>query len=106
MPYLDTEVPPVDIVAQEEIPRLCRITTDLKELHQIVVLAVDVATDGNGRIHFEQVRLLLEYLCALSYDPKCLLFRQPALAVKVLLKELDVGLRPVLRREELLVGRH
>ncbi len=49
---LDAEVSTINIVSQEQISRLGWIATDLKELHQVIVLAVHVATNRNWRIHF------------------------------------------------------
>ena len=43
--HLDRIVAAVDVVAQEEVARVGRVAADLKQLHQVVVLAMDVATD-------------------------------------------------------------
>lgn len=66
---LDAEVSPVNVVAEEEVPRLGGVATDLEELHQIVVLAVDVAADGDGRVHLEEVGLRAEQLGTRLDDP-------------------------------------
>lgn len=66
---LDTEVSAVDVVAQEEIPRLCGVATNLKQLHQVVVLAVDIAAHGNWRVHLEKVWLCPQKLGALFENP-------------------------------------
>jgi len=102
--YLDTEITPIHIVAQEQVARFCRIAPDFEQLHEVVVLPVDVTTHGDGGVHLQQVWLRLEDFGALLEDPQCLLLGQAALAVKVLLEELDVGFCAVMRREELLVG--
>lgn len=52
---LDAVVPPVDVVAQEEVARLGRLAPDLEELEKVVELAVDVAADGYREIHPENV---------------------------------------------------
>jgi len=66
---LDTEVATVDIVAQEKVSRLGRVAADLEELHEIIVLAVHVATDGYGGVHLQEVGLGTQQLCALPEDP-------------------------------------
>ncbi len=66
---LDAEITAVDVVAQEKVPRLGRVTADLKQLHQVVVLAVDVATHGDGGVHLEQVGLGAQDLAALPDNP-------------------------------------
>ena len=68
-PYLYTKVAAVDIVSQEEVSRLGRVATDLKQLHQVVVLAVDVTADSDGRVHLQQVGLRPQDLGASLYDP-------------------------------------
>jgi hypothetical protein len=67
--YLDTEVTTIHIIAQKEVARLGRVATDLKKLHEIVVLAVDVAAHGDGCVHLQQIGLCLQDLCAFPYDP-------------------------------------
>lgn len=53
----DTEVTTVDVIAQEQVSSLGGITSNLEELHQVVILAVDVTAHGNGGIHLEEVGL-------------------------------------------------
>lgn len=67
--YLDTEVTTVDVITQEEVARVCGVTANFKQLHQIVVLTVDITTDGDGSIHLQKVGLSLENLCALAQNP-------------------------------------
>jgi len=86
--YLNAKVSSIDIVSQKEIPRLGRVATHFEQLHKIVVLAVDVATHGDGRVHFEQIRFGLEDLGAFLEDPQGLFFGQAAFTVEVLLEEL------------------
>lgn len=66
---LDAEVAAVDVVAEEEVAGLGGVAADLKQLHQVVVLAVDVAADGDGGVHLEQVGLGAQDLGALADDP-------------------------------------
>lgn len=66
---LNTEVTTVNIIAKEEISRLGRIPTDFEELHKIVVLAVNVSTDGNRGVHLEEIWLGTEQLGTLSENP-------------------------------------
>lgn len=103
--YLDTEVAPIDVVSEEEISRLCRVSSHLEQLHQVKVLAVHVTTHGDGCIHLEKIWLLREQLCPFLYDECCLLLCEPAFTVEMLLEELDVRLRSILRGEELFIGR-
>ena len=49
---LYAEISSIDIVSQEQISSLGRVAADLKELHQVIVLAVDVTADRNRRVHF------------------------------------------------------
>lgn len=53
--YLDTEVSSVHVVPQEKISRLFRISTHFEELHQIVILAVNIAAHGDRGIHLKQI---------------------------------------------------
>lgn len=34
-PHLDGKVPSVNVVSQEKVPRICRVATDFKELHEV-----------------------------------------------------------------------
>ena len=54
---LDAEVAAVDVIAEEEVPGLSRVAANLEQLHQIVVLAVDIAAHGDWCVHLEQVGL-------------------------------------------------
>ena len=56
-PYLDTEVPTVNIVAQKQVACLCWVPTDFEKLHQIVVLAVNITADCDGSVHLQKVGL-------------------------------------------------
>jgi hypothetical protein len=66
---LYAEVPTVDVVSQKEVSSLGRVTAHFEELHQIVVLAVDVAAHGDGGVHLEEVGFSAQDLGALSEDP-------------------------------------
>ncbi|TKW51225.1 hypothetical protein CTA1_2028 [Colletotrichum tanaceti] len=100
---LDAEVASVDIVAEEKVSRLGGVAPNFEELHQIVVLAVDVTADGDGRIHLEQVGLGAEQFCAGSKNPEGLLLGQAAFTIEVLLEKVDVGLGMGLVLKELFV---
>jgi hypothetical protein len=67
--YLNTKVTAVHVIAQEEVARVSRIATDFKQLHEIVVLSVNITTHSNGRVHLQHIWLGLEDLCTLPYDP-------------------------------------
>lgn len=88
----DGKVSTVDVIAEEKIASFGGIATDLEELHQIVILAVDITTDGNGCIHLEQVGLCAQDIGTGLEDEESLLLGQAAFAVKVLLEEVDVWL--------------
>lgn len=42
--YLDGEVSSIDIVSQEKVSGVCRVASNLEQLHQIVVLSVNIST--------------------------------------------------------------
>jgi hypothetical protein len=66
---LDAEVTAVDVVAEEEVPGLGRVSANLKQLHQVVVLAVYIAADGDWGVHLEQVGLGAQDLGTGFKDP-------------------------------------
>src|SRR4051794_13494392 len=86
--YLNAEIASVDIITEEEISRLGRIAADLEELHKIIVLSMDVATNSDGSIHLQQVRFGLQDLGAALEDPQRLVLCKSAFAVKMLLQKL------------------
>lgn len=45
--YLYTEVTSINVVAQEEVSCLCGVSSNLEELHQIEILAVDIPANGD-----------------------------------------------------------
>lgn len=102
---LDTEVSSIDIISEEKVSCFRGVTADFKEFHQVVILAVNVTTDGDGSIHLEQIGLRVQDLGTLLNDPKSLLFGQTTLTIEVLLEEGDIRLLVCLIFEELLVGR-
>lgn len=55
--YLDAEITTVNVVAEEKIAGLRRVASHFKKLHEIKVLSVNVATDGDGSVHFQQIGL-------------------------------------------------
>jgi hypothetical protein len=67
--YLNTEVASIHIVAQEEVARLSRIATNFEQLHEIVVLSVDITAHSDGCVHLQQVGLGPQDFCALLDDP-------------------------------------
>jgi hypothetical protein len=81
----NTEIAAIHIVSEEKVSGFSRITADLKELHEIVVLAVNVTTDCDRSIHFEKVRFGSQYLGTLIKDEESLLLGQATFAVEVLL---------------------
>lgn len=103
--YLDAEVASVDIIAEEEVSSIGRVTADLEKLHEIEILAVHVAADGDWGIHFQEIGFTFQYLGTLFDDVECLLFGKPALAAEVLFEELQVWLGAIMGREELVLCR-
>lgn len=57
---LDRKVPTIDIVAEKQIAGVSGIATDLKQLHQVVILAVDISTDRHRGFYFQHVGFLLQ----------------------------------------------
>lgn len=102
---LDGEVASVDVVSQEQISGIGWVTTDLEQLHQIIVLAVNISTDGDWRIHLEQVWLLSENLASLVDNVDGLLLGETTFSVEMLLQECEIWLGWILLGKELLVGR-
>lgn len=90
--YLNAKVPSIDVVAQEKVPGLGGVAADLEQLHQVVVLSVNVTTDGDGGIHLEHIRFLLKDFGTQLENRDRLLLSQPALAVEVLLEKVEVEL--------------
>lgn len=102
--YLNTEVAPINIITQEQISRILRISADFEKLHQVIVLTVDVSAYSDRSIHFQQIWFGPQNLRGLRNDVKRLLFSQPAFAIEMLLKESKIRLRGFIRVVELLVG--
>lgn len=50
---LNGKVSAINIVSEEEVSGVRGVSADLEQLHQIVVLAVDISADGDWRIHLE-----------------------------------------------------
>lgn len=103
--HLDAKVAAIHVVAEEEVSGVSRITANLEKLHQVEILAVYVATNGDRCIHFQQIRLAFQDLGTFFDDEQCLLFGEAAFAVEVLFQELQIRLRAIVRREELILGR-
>ena len=61
----DGEVAAIHVVAHEEVVGVRVRSADLEELHQVVELAVDVATDGDGAFHGLHIRFVLQYFASL-----------------------------------------
>lgn len=110
-PHFYGKVTPVDIVTEEEVPRVCRIPADLEELHQVElqhqssqmtisdprqgcptnVLAMDVAADGDRRLDLQKVGFGLEDLGRLGENEERLVLGQSTFAVEMVLEERDVS---------------
>ena len=105
MTNLDAKVTPIHVISQEQISGLGRITSDLKKFHQVKVLTMDVATDGNRGVHLQQIRLCTEDFCASVDNPQRLIFSETALSIEMLFEELEVRFRGISRGKELLLRR-
>jgi len=102
---LDTEVTTINVITQKEVSRLGGVATNFKQLHQVVVLSVNVTADGNRCIHLEKVGLGTEELGSFLQDPKSLLFGEATFAVEVSFEKLHIGLLAGIVLEELFIGR-
>ena len=102
--YLDTEITSVHIIAQEKISRVLGVSSNLKELHQVVILSVHITAHRDRGVHFKQVGLGPEDLGGARKNKQGLLLSKATLAIKVLLQEGEVRLRPIVGVVELLVG--
>jgi len=102
---LYAEITSVDVVTKEEISGLGGVATNFEKLHEIVVLSVDITTNGDGSVHLQEVGLGAQKLSTLPENPKSLLLGETTFAVEMLLEELKVGLGLSLILEELFVGR-
>lgn len=102
--HFDAEVASIDVIAEEEIASLGRVTANLEQLHEIKVLAMHIPANGDWRVHFEKIGLTFQDLGALFDDVKRLIFGKTTLAVEVLFQELEVGFAAIMGREELILG--
>lgn len=85
--HLNTEVTTINIVSKEQIARLSRVATNFKQFHKIVVLAMDITTDRNGRIHLQEIGFLAQHFCSLLENPHGLIMRKSSFTVEVLFQE-------------------
>lgn len=65
---LDRVVPAVDVVPEEQEPVQAGVAGDGEDVQQIVELAVDVADDGDGALHLNEVGFCVEKLSGLVDD--------------------------------------
>ena len=74
---LYTLMSPVNIVAEEKIVRFWRRASLLQKTEQIVILSVNVCSDGDRTSQSQEDRLTLNHLlCKLYYLIYCLSFQQ------------------------------
>lgn len=69
MTYLYTEITSIHIVAEEQVPCLRWVTTDLKKFHEVEVLSMYIAADRDRGIHLKKIWLAFQDLCPGVYDP-------------------------------------
>lgn len=101
----DTEIATVDVVSQKKISGLGGVATDLEKLHKIVVLAVNITTNGDRSVHLQKIAFSTKNLSTLAQNEQSLFFGQTPFAVKMLLEKVDVGHGLGVICVELLVGR-
>ena len=65
---LDGVVAPVDVVAHEEVVRVRRLAADLEQLHQVVKLTVDIATNRHRTLDLLHIGLLGQNLFGLKME--------------------------------------
>lgn len=66
---LNTEIASINIVAQEKVSSLGGISAYFEQLHEIIVLPMNISTYCNGRVHLQEVGFSLQDLSTLSEDP-------------------------------------
>jgi hypothetical protein len=60
---------PVNVVTEEEVIRAWRILTVVKETEEILELSVDISTDRERRLEFEENRLIQIDLTGFLAEP-------------------------------------
>lgn len=73
---LDGEVSTIDVVAHEEVIGVWIGASDLEQLHQVVELAVDVATDCDGTFDGLYVGFVLQHLSRLFAQSSHVVLRE------------------------------
>lgn len=73
---LERLLPAIDVVAQEEVIGLWREAAILKETKQVVILAMDIAANFDGRFKFEKDRLVDKDVARLEAKMLDLIFLQ------------------------------
>jgi hypothetical protein len=74
--YLDGKISAIDIVSQEEVSCVRGVSSDFKQLHQIIVLTMDIAANYNqtAKANIMSVIALLLEICpsfhACKHDPE------------------------------------
>jgi len=58
--HLDAEVPPINIISQEKVPRSSRIAANLEKFHKIILAAGSVVGAGSGTTA-QNVHIVREY---------------------------------------------
>ena len=101
--YLDAEISSIHVISKEKVSRLSWIPANFEQLHQIEILSMYISANCDGRIHLQQIRLLLQDLGAIPDDPERLFFGESTLSAEVLFEELQVRLRSVMWRPELVI---
>jgi hypothetical protein len=67
---LDAEVAAIDVVAEEEIPCICRVPADLEQLHQVELYSSSISLYRRALNHSRIVHVCLRTLhAAISPGP-------------------------------------
>lgn len=82
---LNTEISSINVISKEQVSCLGWVATNFEELHQIVVLAVNISADSDWRIHLQEIGLLLQDLSTLLKNIQCLFLGQTSFTVEMLL---------------------
>lgn len=52
---LNAKIPSIYIVSKKQVSGFSRVAAYFEQLHQVIVLPVNIATYGDGRIHLQKV---------------------------------------------------
>jgi hypothetical protein len=88
---LDGKRSSVDIVSQKKVRCRGRVSTNLEELHEIIVLSMDVSANRHWRWNLKQVGLASKKISSIMNDSRRLVDGETPLFEKMILEELAIG---------------